>query len=58
MIRSTRIIVRLEADLQVLMLYVSQAVTPDKNKCPPSPELCSATYLETGLLLTSFMMGR
>ena len=49
------VIVRPEADL---MLHASQSVTPVKNRCPPSPELCSATYLEIGLLLTSFMMER
>ena len=26
------------------MLYVSQLVTPVQNRCPPSPDLCSATY--------------
>ena len=34
------VIVRPEADL---MLHVSQSVTPVKNRCPPSPDLCSAT---------------
>ena len=40
----TIVFVRPEADLQVLMLSVSQLVTPVQNRCPPSPDLCSATY--------------
>ena len=37
------VIDRPEADLMVIMLHVSQSVTPVKNRCPPSPDLCSAT---------------